>query len=153
MRSFDEMNHMFSEMDRTFDQLRSAWWKEMAMPRIDPGRPALEGDRTIGDATAVTLEDEGDAYVFVMDLPGFETEDIDLTLDDGVLSVYAHHDAEEGSDAYRTVRSRRVEKRVPIPKEIVVDEIAASYHNGVLDVRLPIVEDEREESGHRIDID
>lgn len=151
MRSFDEMNRMFSEMDRTFDQLRSAWWNEMAMPRFDSGRPALEGDQTT-DA-AVTLEDEGDAYVFVMDLPGFETEDIDLTFDDGHLSVYAHHDAEAGSDAYRTVRSRRVGKQVTIPKEIVIDEITASYHNGVLEVRLPIVEDERDESGHRIEIE
>lgn len=156
MRSFEEMNRMFREMDRMFDQFRSSWMDEFAAPGYGPARPMFEGGidvKTLDGETTANLEDEGDAYVFVMDLPGFEKEDVDLTFHEGVLSVRAHADAEEGSDAYRSVRSRRVAKQVPVPKEIVADEIAASYHNGVLEVRLPIVEDEREDDGHRIDIE
>lgn len=174
MRSFDEMNRMFREMDRSFDQLRATWLNEFQTPGFGPAfesdrqalesdrpasesdRPALEGEWSVGTAMggeAATLEDEGDAYVYVMDLPGFEKTDIDLTFDDGVLSVRAHTDVEDGSDAYRAVRSRRVGRQVPIPKDIVADEITASYHNGVLEVRLPIVEDQHGDDGHHIEIE
>ncbi|QFU81478.1 Hsp20/alpha crystallin family protein [Natronorubrum aibiense] len=157
MRSFDEMNRMFREMDRAFDQLRSAWLSEFDTPGFGP---ALERGSEhemmpsmVGDDTAATLEDEGDRYVYVMDLPGFEKSDIELTFDDGVLSIRAQTDVEEGSDAYRSVRSRRVGRQVPIPKAIVTDEITASYHNGVLEVHLPIVDDDRDDDGHHIEIE
>ncbi|TYL38250.1 heat-shock protein Hsp20 [Natronococcus pandeyae] len=156
MRSFDEMNRMFREMDRMFDQFRSSWMDEFAAQGYRPARPMLEGGvdvKALEAEPTANLEDEGDAYVFVVDLPGFEKEDIDLSFRNGTLSVRAHTDAEDGSDAYRSMRSRRVAKQVPVPKEIVTDEITASYHNGVLEVRLPILEDERDEDGHRIDIE
>lgn len=172
MKSFDDMNRLFSEMDRTFDQFRASWWNEYHAPGLESARPALEdsGDHGYeqghdheqmhtpaptlewGGDTTVSLEDEGDAYVFVMDLPGFEKEDIDLTLEDGILSVRARRDVEEGSDTARTTRRRRVSRRIPIPKELVVEDVTASYRNGVLEVHLPIVETERD-AGHRIDIE
>ncbi|WP_276254666.1 Hsp20/alpha crystallin family protein [Halomontanus rarus] len=167
------MNRLFREMDRTFDQFRASWWDEYHTPHLESARPALEdGDdgyrqgqghehehvhthtptlEWSGDTT-VSLEDEGDAYVFVMDLPGFEKEDIDLTLEDGVLSVRAHHAVEEGAETARTTRRRRVSRRVTIPEEFVVEDVTASYRNGVLEVHLPIRETERD-VGHRIDIE
>ncbi|WP_436345161.1 Hsp20/alpha crystallin family protein [Natronorubrum sp. FCH18a] len=169
MRSFDDMNRMFREMDRSFDQLRSAWMNEFQTSGFGPGldaadRPALESaDRPVvggewsagsafGTDAAATLEEDDDGYVYVMDLPGFEKADIDLTFDGGVLSIRAHTDVEDGSDAYRSVRSRRVGRQVPIPETIIADEITASYHNGVLEVHLP-VEGDHEDDGHHIEIE
>ncbi|GAB3020460.1 Hsp20/alpha crystallin family protein [Natronobiforma cellulositropha] len=158
MRSFDDMNQLFREMDRMFEQMRTAWWNDLETPRLEAGVGHATGEEYpavlegVGAETTVSLEDEGDAYVFVMDLPGFEKEDIDLTFDDGLLSVRAHRDAEEGAETHRATRSRRVARGVTIPKEIVVDEITASYHNGVLEVTLPIV-DGQQHTGHRIDIE
>ncbi|WP_137289000.1 Hsp20/alpha crystallin family protein [Natronorubrum halophilum] len=155
MRSFDDMNRMFREMDHAFDQLRSTWMSEFGAPGVGPALESGSEESTmmVGGNTTATLEDEGDAYVYVMDLPGFEKADIDLTFADGMLEIRAHTDVEEGSDAVRSVRSRRIGRQVPIPKAIVTDEITASYHNGVLEVHLPIVEDEREDNRHRIDIE
>lgn len=167
MRSFDEMNRMFSEMDRMFDQMRSAWWNQTGMetgrPALGTDRPALETSRSafdgprslegFGGETAIDLADEGDEFVFVMDLPGFEREDIDLTFDEGLLSIRASRDAEEDSDGFRSMHSRRIGKQVSVPKEVVAEEITATYRNGVLEVHLPIVEGEQGETGHRIDID
>ncbi|WP_440763818.1 Hsp20/alpha crystallin family protein [Natronorubrum sp. DTA7] len=169
MRSFDDMNRLFREMDRSFDQLRSTWMREFQTPGFGPEldtaeRPALESadepvvggewgvESTFGTDPAATLEETDDGYVYVMDLPGFEKDDIDLTFDDGLLSIQAHTDVEAGSDAYRSVRSRRVGRRAPIPKEIIADEITASYHNGVLEVSLP-AEDDHEDEGHHIEIE
>lgn len=160
MRSFDEMDRMFREMDRAFDQLRRVWWDEFDGTGFEtPARPMLEARETPqlvgtdGDA-AVSLEREGDEYVFVMDLPGFEREEIDLTFDEGLLSVRARSDRERSDGGRQLLRERRVARRVTIPVDVVVEEISASYRNGVLEVHLPIVDaDEGEETGHRIDID
>jgi HSP20 family protein len=156
MRSFDEMNRMFREMDRMFDQFRSSWPEEFPTDDRGFGRPALEGadaaEPAARDHGVANLEEMDDDYVFVMDLPGFEKADIDLTFRDGVLSVRAHADAEEGSESYRALRSRRVARQVPIAKTVDDEAISATYHNGVLEVRLPIVDDEREDD-HRIEIE
>ncbi|WP_126662129.1 Hsp20/alpha crystallin family protein [Haloterrigena salifodinae] len=193
MASFDEMNRMFREMDRAFDQLRTTWMHEFASPgfggTLESGRTGPDSDRhapgtdrrtpesddgslesgrhvsgpqwpvfggfggqtgaAMGDAA--TLEDEGDAYVFVMDLPGFEKTDIGLSYADGRLTIDARTDVESGTDTARSVRSRRVGRHVPVPTEIVADEITATYHNGVLEVRMPIAEDG--DDGHRIEVE
>ncbi|MDG5819084.1 Hsp20/alpha crystallin family protein [Natronococcus sp. A-GB7] len=150
------MNRMFREMDRAFDQFRSSWPEEFPADDRGVGRPSLEGAGTVEptatDHGVANVEEMDDEYVFVMDLPGFEKADIDLSFREGVLSVRAHADAEEGAESYRARRSRRVARQVPIAKSIADDEISATYHNGVLEVRLPIVDDEREDD-HRIEIE
>ncbi|MXV63058.1 Hsp20 family protein [Natronorubrum sp. JWXQ-INN-674] len=172
MSPFDDMDRMFREMDRTFAQLRSAWLTEFGTPRAGPALESGSGSDSdfdsdhdsalandvmgrpiAGHDTIATLEDEGDAYVYVMDLPGFEKTDIDLTFDDGLLAIRAHTDVENSVDTHRTVRSRRVSRQIPLRKDIVADEITATYHNGVLEVHLPIVEDDQEDHRHRIDIE
>jgi HSP20 family protein len=155
MRSFDDMDQMFREMDRMFNQFRTMWMDEYPIDDRRYARPAFEGDAeldTVDDSPAANLEEADGDYVFVMDLPGFEKEDIDLSLQDGVLSVRAHTDIEEGSDAYRALRSRQISRQVRIPKAVETDEISAKYHNGVLEVRLPIVANE-EDDDHRIEIE
>ncbi|ADB62076.1 heat shock protein Hsp20 [Haloterrigena turkmenica DSM 5511] len=200
MTSFDEMNRMFREMDRAFDQLRTTWMHEFASPgfggtlesghtgpdsdrhasetdrhapetdrrTLEPDDASLESGRPVSGSQwpvfggfggetgaamgdAATLEDEGDAYVFVMDLPGFEKTDIGLSYTDGRLTIDARTDVESGTDTARSVRSRRVGRHVPVPKEIVADEITATYHNGVLEVHMPIAEDG--DDGHRIEVE
>ncbi len=198
MRSFEEMNRLFAEMDRQFEQLRSSWMNgdsgafgSVHTPALEHGHGnrhdhgALEGPtdsqwrwnwngngNANGNTTTRFSEADG-SYVFVMDLPGFETEEIDLRFDDGYLQITAqtetsHGDAAE-SEAEGEVRdgdsrphvighsnsrsSRQFRKSFPIPKPVVEAEISASYHNGVLEVRLPLVETEAETGGHRIDIE
>jgi len=194
MRSFEEMDRLFAEMDRQFEQLRSSWMNGDSgtfgsghTPALEHGHRhdhgALEGPtdsqwrwnlngNANGNTTTRFSEADG-SYVFVMDLPGFETEEIDLRFDDGHLQITAqtetNHGHEAEGEAEAEVRdgdshqhvishsksrsSRQFRKSFPIPKPVVEAEISASYHNGVLEVRLPLVEDEAEAGGHRIDIE
>lgn len=144
MRSFDDMDRLFNEMNRTFEEFRLG--RRNGMPALESGAGALERE---GDGS-VLHEEEGE-YVFVMDLPGFEREEIDLVFEDGSLSVHASHDVEEDREGHHAIRSRRIARAVPIVGSVEEEEITASYRNGVLEVRLP-VEDDRE-SGHRIEIE
>lgn len=118
----------FDEMDRMMEQMRTMWDR---------------GDRN----GATSLVEEDGEYVFVMDLPGFEREEISLTFDEGTLAVAADREAESETVA----RRRQVDRRVTVPGDVDVDGISATYRNGVLEVRLPVTDDA--DDGHAIAIE
>ncbi|WP_246279810.1 Hsp20/alpha crystallin family protein [Natronomonas salina] len=123
----------FDEMDRLFDQMRRSM--------LD-GRPRAD----LGGAN-VRLETDDEAHVANADMPGFETDEIDLRFADGVLTIEGTHESGDESRSH----SRHVRERVRVPGNVVVEDITAEYNNGVLEVRLPVEADS--ESGYRIDID
>lgn len=126
---------VFDEMNRLFDEMRQSM---------------SEGPFDVGYGTGVPVRvesDDGDHLVHA-DLPGFEREEIELRYDDGILTIDARHEGSDDGERW----TRSVNESLRIPGDILVEEITASYHNGVLEVRLPS-EDEPESSGHRIDIE
>lgn len=85
----------------------------------------------------VELYREEDSYVVIVELPGAEAKDVDVNWVDGRLSVAAEV-ATEG-------RRRVVSRRVSVPKEIDPAGVSARFDEGVLEVTLPIVGDDRPE--------
>ena len=124
----------FDEMNRFFDQFRGDTFD---WPTVRGGQ---ETDLNL------TMERTEDSYVVLADLPGFETDEIDLQYEDEVLRIEGTHEV-TGHDS---ARSRTVRESIAVPGNVVVDEISASYHNGVLEVRLPV---DSSSSAHRIDIE
>jgi len=102
-----------------------------------------DGSRDAG----VTVEERDGEYVVLADLPGFEREEIDLSFDDGVLTIDGTHEV-TGDHEYR---QRTVSESVRIPAEVAVDEVGATYRNGVLEVTLPV--DEHDSDAVRIDVE
>lgn len=138
----------FEMMDRMFEQMRRDMWNM----RDDAWEswPAFE-ERSGHSHSAgfnMDLSDHDGEYVFTADLPGFEKEEIDLRIDDDMLVLSAEHSVSDDTSA----RSRSISERVTLSKPVVEDEITATYHNGVLEVHLPIIED-APERGHSIDIE
>ncbi len=81
------------------------------------------------------LYEEDGEFVLTVDMPGFETDDITVAWDDGVLNVAAEHvDQDRG-------RKKTYYRRFRFPREVDEDAIAASYTNGVLEVTLPAAAD------------
>lgn len=134
--NFDEINRMFEQMDRSVSGLRR---------RMREGFDATDGWR--GSDLHKRLTETEDHYRFVADLPGFEREDIDLTVSDGVLALSASRDVAEDD----VIRSRRVDDRVTLPADADGEAAAASYRNGVLEVEFPLAEGAA--AGHRIDVE
>ena len=137
----------FEEMDRLFDQMRRSMWV-FGDHDGEPARGFDAGYRFGGEAN-LSLESGEHGYVVFADLPGFEKEEIDLRFDEGVLSIHAVHEMTDE----RGPRSRHVREEVSVPGDVLVEEIKAEYHNGVLEVRLPTETEPESPSGHRIDID
>jgi HSP20 family protein len=78
------------------------------------------------------LYEEGGQFVLSIDLPGFEREEIDVRWQDGRLAVATEHDDEN--------RKRTYHRTFRFPKGVDETGIEAEYANGVLEIRLPIVD-------------
>lgn len=117
-----------------------------------------------GGSLAVDVAERDDEIVVTVDLPGFEPEEIDLTVADGVFTVAAEHtteredvgtDADDGGVTYlhRERRTESVSRRVPLPADVNESDTRASYTNGVLSVSLPKRIPDRLDVGRRIDVE
>ncbi|MFT4884500.1 MAG: HSP20 family protein [Natronomonas sp.] len=106
----------------------STWRQGLDLPT------RLFGEGTVGGDDYELYEEDGE-FVLSVDMPGFEREEITVAWDDGLLNLAAEHVDEERN------RKRTYHRRFRFPKEVDDDAIYAEYTNGVLEIRLPIMED------------
>lgn len=108
-----------------------------------------------GTAAPVDLIEHDDEYRAIIDLPGYDTDDIDVTYSDGRLVVAGERtDTVEATDDQYIRRERRtksVNQTVTLPGPVVDDEITATYDAGVLTVHLPKADPD--DDGREIDIE
>ncbi len=82
-----------------------------------------------------------DAIVLKAELPGLQTEDIDIEIDDNVLTLTGERRFQETVDEGRFYRLERsyghFQRSVTLPQGVKTDEISADFDNGVLTVRVP----------------
>ncbi|WP_225332863.1 Hsp20/alpha crystallin family protein [Halomicrobium urmianum] len=88
---------------------------------------------------AVDVVDEGDEFVVRADLPGYDSDDIDVTLQNRRLTIQAEREteAEAGDETFVTRERRRqsTSRTVQLPDPVEPDA-TANYDRGVLSVRL-----------------
>lgn len=108
-----------------------------------------------GDQINVDVGESDEEVTITADLPGYDREEIDVTIHEGRLTLRAERDreTEEENEEYhrRERRHREVTRTIRIPAEIEKDAASATYSNGVLTVTLPKV-DESDGSGYHIDV-
>ncbi|MEV4005669.1 Hsp20/alpha crystallin family protein [Actinomadura sp. NPDC049753] len=84
-----------------------------------------------------------DDVVLRFDLPGVDPGSIEVTVDRGVLSVTARREEEFGEEERVFVRERTMgsfTRRVYLSEHLDAEAIEAAYENGVLAVRIPVLE-------------
>ncbi len=109
------------------------------------GESAGSGDESPAVASdwlpAVDIKEEAHGFVIHADVPGVEPKDIDVTLDNAVLTIRGERrvDAREERDGYRRVErlSGQFFRRFSLPDTAAQEGVAARYANGVLEVRIP----------------
>lgn len=106
---------------------------------------------------AVDIANDETEFVLTADLPGYDREDIELVIDDGMVTISAehHHETDETDADYlhRERRTASVQRRVRLPEAVDDEGATAAYHNGVLTVTVPKQSTEVVEAGRRIDIE
>jgi HSP20 family protein len=109
--------------------------------RPDPGNGETGGERTWREVPRADIL-EGDAdYVIRMDLPGIKAEDLDISLENQVLTVKAERNREfpEGYQAHRREMPTKVSLRrsFNLGQAVSTESIGAALDEGVLTVTLP----------------
>ncbi len=93
------------------------------------------------------IKEKKDKYIIVMDLPGYEKENINLSLKDGYLEVAAEVEKEENSDEdEKFVHKERYyghcSRSFYVGDQIKEEEISAEFKNGTLKICVPKKDDE-----------
>jgi HSP20 family protein len=116
------------------------------------------GNRMGALAPAMDVTEHDDRYVVHAELPGFDRDDIHVSLENGRLAIEAEHsteqqeDGEEGRKVVRERRFGRFVRTLDVGRRVDPESIRATYRDGVLEVTLPKRDPEQPE-GRRISID
>jgi HSP20 family protein len=92
---------------------------------------------------------EGDDLVVRAELPGIDPErDVEVTASDDVLHIRAHREERSEQKGKNTVRSEfrygSFVRNLPLPSGVREDDIKAGYKDGILEIRMPIGEEQKE---------
>lgn len=94
-------------------------------------RPLME---MVNSPMRTNVKETDDSYLFEAEMPGFEAGEIDLSIQDDVLTIAAEHkDGTEESDSFA---SRSVRRSFTV-EGIDEERVSAQYKNGILRVTLP----------------
>lgn len=85
---------------------------------------------------------ESGNYVLRADLPGIDPDkDVSVTVDNDTLTIAAERRSESHEGGRSEVRYGTFSRTLHLPSSHSNDEIAASYNDGVLEVRIPMATD------------
>jgi HSP20 family protein len=89
---------------------------------------------------AVDVQEKPDAFLLQADLPGVDSNDIDITMENGMLSLRGRRQSEtkQENGGYRRVErvSGEFFRRFTLPDSADPEAISAQMANGVLTVRI-----------------
>jgi len=93
-------------------------------------------------APSVDIKEEPDRFVLLVDVPGVKPEDIELTMDQGVLTIRGERHIErtegEGTSFQRVERMHgSFYRRFSLPDSANAEGIEARGEHGVLQVSIP----------------
>ncbi len=89
---------------------------------------------------AVDIAEDQDAFVIRADIPGVDPRDIEVHMENGVLTIKGEKEAEkrEEKDGYKRVERSygSFYRRFGLPDSADPEKISAKSHHGVLEVRI-----------------
>ena len=89
----------------------------------------------------VDVREEPEHFELLVDVPGVEPKDIEITAEKGVLTIRGERRAraEAEASAYRRLerRSGKFLRRFTLPDSANLDAISAKHTHGVLEVTIP----------------
>jgi HSP20 family protein len=103
------------------------------------------GASTRAWAPALDISEGKDAYLVTVELPGVKLDDLEIALEDGLLTIRGErHFANDSSEEqfHRVERSSGAFRRsITLPAHVEADAVAASIEDGVLRILVPKTEE------------
>lgn len=127
----DPFLSLHREVNRLFDD---------AFRGFGSNLPSFGGASAFGSGwPSVEISDGEKELKVTAEVPGLEEKDIEVLLDDGVLTLKGEKRSET-EDKDRQFSERyygRFERRIPLGYEVEPDKVDAHFKNGILTVTLP----------------
>lgn len=131
--SFNELSTLQDEINKIFSRFFSS--KDFAVASFTP---------------KLDLSETDNEFKIAVDVPGFTENDIEVSFENGVLTIKGKKEdekVEEKENFYHKERfSGSFMRNISIPKPIKVDSIKATFKNGVLNIYLPKEEEVKPKS-------
>ncbi|MFT4588669.1 MAG: HSP20 family protein [Candidatus Binatia bacterium] len=123
-------NGLEEEIDRLFNAPFAAF---AGSPEVAEGwTPALD------------LVEDKESFVATVELPGLKKDGIEVSFEEGVLTISGERKVEERKEIDGVHRTERVfgtfSRSVRLPKPVNEAKVKAAYKDGILTVSLPIAE-------------
>jgi HSP20 family protein len=145
---FAMLRQMTSELDRVFDE---PGWPAFRWPTFR----SAKADRAMTWAPEIDVFEREGRLVTKVDLPGTKKDDVKVEVSDGhlVISGERKSEVEERKDQYYRCEREYGSffRAVPLPDGANVDDIKATFTDGVLEVSVPIAV-KAEAVAHRVEI-
>jgi HSP20 family protein len=112
----------------------------------------LSNDLSFADwAPSCDIEEQEDRYVIKADLPGVDKKDIDVKLENGVISIRGEKQTEKetgkGTKRHRTERFHgSFARSFTLPDAVKDERVEANYKDGVLSLVIPKAEEAKPKS-------
>lgn len=128
---FRDLVEIQSEMNRALDQYLGRQARPGAMERVW--------------APAIDIYETKDDLVVTAELPGVKEKDIHLSIVNDVLSLRGQRAADQQlkEENYHRIErwSGSFERHIQLPIPVQADRVRAGYRDGVLEIRLPKIEE------------
>lgn len=116
---------LLNDFDRLFENVFS-------------GVPSFEGTNT----PVVDVREEKERYVLEAELPGMTEKDVDVHVEDNMLTIKSAKEEEKeekNEEGYlvRERRSRSFSRSFVLPKDVDRDKVEARFRNGLLTLTMP----------------
>ena len=103
------------------------------------------------------IKEHDDSYELMVELPGFDKDNIDMSIEEGYLTIEANTNSskdeeEKGKYVRRERYSGTFSRSFYVGDDVTEDDIKASFKNGVLDVNIPKKETEKKSEKKYIEI-
>ena len=157
---FSLMRRMAEDMDRLFEDFG------LGIPgfAISPALSSQSMQRRGGSTNAfqrggwlpqIETFRRGDKLVLRADLPGLRKEDVDVEIEDGILTISGERSNENEEDRegyYHSERSYgQFQRSLALPEGVTGDNCDATFKDGVLEVTIPVPK-QAEKSARKVQI-
>lgn len=118
-------------------------WRQEMDRTINPLMHSDDTSKVVGGewVPMVDIKEEDERYVLHADIPGVKPEDIEITMENGVLSIRGERQLEEKEERENYKRIERSHgvfyRRFTLPDNTDAKGITARGDNGVLEVVIP----------------
>jgi HSP20 family protein len=125
-------DRQFDKLRREMDQVFNRVWGDFGLTELT---------KTVTELSDINLTETRDSLKVKVNIPGINPKDINIDITENYLTINIKSKVEKVTGRKGLVRTRQSYKSfsrtIQLPCRITVDEVRASYKEGVLNINMP----------------